>query len=235
MADGLRGARVGILTQAYQTPTTDPEVVAVFDRAVADLRRAGAEVVEAVTIDSLDAWRREQTGSCFPFKHDLNAWLATHRGRTPVATLEDVIRSRKFHPSIEKRLELAQAVTVEPDQNPACASRDRFRAALRRGVLAALDRHRLDALIYPTWSNPPRKIGDLTTPAGDNNQLFSPSTGFPAITVPMGYLRGGILPAGLQFFGRPWQEAVLIRLAYGYEQTTRHRRPPAATPPLENR
>jgi len=235
VADGLRGARVGILTQAYQTPTTDPEVVAVFDRAVADLRRAGAEVVEAVTIDSLDAWRREQTGSCFPFKHDLNAWLASHRGRTPVATLEDVIRSRKFHPSIEKRLELAQAVTVEPDQNPACASRDRFRAALRRGVLAALDRHRLDALIYPTWSNPPRKIGDLTTPAGDNNQLFSPSTGFPAITVPMGYLRGGILPAGLQFLGRPWQETVLIRLAYGYEQTTRHRRPPAATPPLESR
>jgi Asp-tRNA(Asn)/Glu-tRNA(Gln) amidotransferase A subunit family amidase len=235
IADGLRGARIGILTQAYRTATTDPEVIAVFDRAVADLRRAGADVIDGATIDSLDAWRRNQGGSCFPFKHDLNQWLASHHGRTPVATLEEVIRSRKFHPSIESRLERAQAVALAPDQDPACATRDRFRANLRRAVLEVMDRLRLDALIYPTWSNPPRRIGDLNTPAGDNNQLFAPSTGFPAITVPMGYLRGGILPAGLQFFGRPWQESVLFRLAYGYEQATRHRRAPPATPPLVDR
>jgi len=86
--------------------------------------------------------------------------------------------------------------------------------------------------VYPTWSNPPRLIGDLNTPAGDNNQFFSPSTGFPAITVPMGYTRGGTLPAGLQFFGRAWSEPTLLRLAYAYEQATHHRHPPAATPPL---
>ena len=57
-------------------------------------------------------------------------------------------------------------------------------------VLALMDSLQLDALIYPTWSNVPRLIGDLNTPHGDNNQLFSPSTGFPAITVPMGYVRG---------------------------------------------
>ena len=68
-------------------------------------------------------------------------------------------------------------------------------------------------------------IGDLNTPHGDNNQLFSPSTGYPAITVPMGYTRG-VLPAGLQFFGRPWGEETLIRLAYSYEQATRWRREP---------
>jgi Asp-tRNA(Asn)/Glu-tRNA(Gln) amidotransferase A subunit family amidase len=90
----------------------------------------------------------------------------------------------------------------------------------------------LDALIYPTWSNPPRLIGDLNTPGGDNNQFFSPSTGFPAITVPMSFTRAGMLPAGLQFFGRPWEETTLIRLAYAYEQATHHRRPPASTPPL---
>ena len=95
-----------------------------------------------------------------------------------------------------------------------------------------MDGQRLDALIYPTWSNVPRLIGDLNTPHGDNNQLFSPSTGFPAITVPMGYTRGGTLPAGLQFLGRAWSEETLFRLAYGYEQATRHRRPPSSTPPL---
>ena len=60
---------------------------------------------------------------------------------------------------------------------------------------------------------------------GDNNQLFSPSTGYPAITVPMGYTRG-VLPAGLQFFGRPWSEETLVRLAYSYEQGTHWRREP---------
>ncbi|MEK6687307.1 MAG: amidase, partial [Gemmatimonadota bacterium] len=72
----------------------------------------------------------------------------------------------------------------------------------------------------------------LNTPHGDNNQLFSPSTGFPALTVPMGWLHDGTLPAGLQFFGRPWDEATLIRLGYSYEQATRHRRAPATTLPL---
>ena len=89
-----------------------------------------------------------------------------------------------------------------------------------------MDAQQLDALVYPTWSNPPRLIGDLNTPGGDNNQLFAPSTGFPAITVPMGYTRGGTLPAGLQFFGRAWSEPRLLELAYSYEQATHHRRPP---------
>lgn len=228
----LRGARLGILTQAYRTPTTDPEVEAVFARAVADLRRAGADVVENVSLDSLNRWRQTQSGSCNPFKHDLEAWLATHGDRVPVKTLDAIIASRHFHPSIEKRLE-AGAAGDDPATSPGCRSRDTFRETLRSGVTTLMDELRLDALIYPTWSNPPRKIGDLNTPHGDNNQLFSPSTGFPAVTVPMGYTRGGLLPAGLQFFGRPWQERLLFRLAYDYEQATRHRRPPVATPPLQ--
>ena len=70
-----------------------------------------------------------------------------------------------------------------------------------------MDAQKLDAFVYPTWSNPPRLIGDLNTPDGDNSQFFSPTTGFPAIQVPMGYTRGGRLPAGITFFGRAWSEA----------------------------
>ena len=150
----------------------------------------------------------------------------------PVKSVDDILRSRRFHPSIEKRLETAQAVEGTPDENPGCRSRDAFRTALRQAVTSMFDRLRLDAVVYPSWSNPPRLIGDLNTPHGDNNQLFSPSTGFPALTVPMGYLSGGTLPAGLQFFGRAWSEPVLIRLAYAYEQATHHRRPPTTVPPL---
>jgi len=108
---------------------------------------------------------------------------------------------------------------------------ERRRAAVRAVVGRAMDRLRLDALVYPTWSNAPRLIGDLNTPAGDNSQVFAPLTGWPAVQVPMGYTRGA-LPAGLTLFGRAWSEPVLFRLAYGYEQATGHRRPPPSVPPL---
>jgi Asp-tRNA(Asn)/Glu-tRNA(Gln) amidotransferase A subunit family amidase len=91
----------------------------------------------------------------------------------------------------------------------------------------------LDAFVYPTWSNPPRLIGDLNSPDGDNSQVFSPRSGFPAINVPMGYTRSGRLPAGVTFLGRAWDEATLIKLAYGYEQATHHRHPPPTTPRLD--
>jgi Asp-tRNA(Asn)/Glu-tRNA(Gln) amidotransferase A subunit family amidase len=223
---GLAGARIGVLPQAYLTATTDTEVVRVFNRAVAELRRRGATVVDSVVVPELDSLRRAQTGGCNPFKFDLEGFFASRNDSTlPVKTLAELIRSRRFHPSIEVLLTTAQSESLPPDRNPGCAARDRFREAFRAAVLRAMDSNRLDALVYPTWSNPPRLIGDLNTPHGDNNQLFSPSTGFPAITVPMGYTRG-ILPAGLQFFGRPWAEGTLIRLAYSYEQATHWRKAP---------
>ena len=230
--DGLRGARIGVLVQAYNPAAADSGVLAVFRKALEDLRGAGAVILDSVRVDSLDAWRRAQAGSCFPFKYDLNAWLLRQGERVPVKTLQDVIRSRRFHPSIETRLNASQAVDTAPAESGGCRSRDEFRARLRAGVLALMDRERLDALVYPTWSHPPRLIGDLNTPHGDNSQLFSPSTGLPAINVPMGYTREGRLPAGLSLLARPFAEATLFRLAYAYEQATHHRHPPPTTPPL---
>src|SRR5688500_3275725 len=226
--DGLKGARVGVLPQAYLTATTDTEVVRMFGRAVAELRRAGATVGDSGVIPGLDSLRRVG-GGCNPFKCDVERFLAARNDSSlPVRTVAELIRSRRFHPSVEVRLTAAQAESLPPERNPGCGARDRFREALRSAVLRVMDENRLDAFVYPTWSNPPRLIGDLNTPHGDNNQLFSPSTGYPAITVPMGYTRR-VLPAGIQFFGRPWSEETLIRLAYSYEQATRWRREPAVS------
>jgi Asp-tRNA(Asn)/Glu-tRNA(Gln) amidotransferase A subunit family amidase len=83
----------------------------------------------------------------------------------------------------------------------------------------------VDAIVYPTWSNAPRKIGDVTSPAGDNSQVLSPQTGFPAITVPMGFTHGS-LPAGLTFLGRAFSEGELIRYVFDFEQTVKARKEP---------
>jgi len=223
--DGLEGARLGVLHQAYDTPTLDREVDGVFKRSLGELRGAGAEVIDPVEVPGLDELRRTQ-GSCNQFKHDLNRYLAGLGDKAPMHSLDEIVKSRRFHPSIQVRLESAQSSTDVPEESAGCRSRDEFRAKLRAAVLRLMDEQRLDALVYPTWSNLPRLIGDLNTPGGDNNQFFSPSTGFPAITVPMGYTRDDTLPAGLQFFGRPWSESTLLRLAYAYEQATHHRRKP---------
>jgi amidase len=227
--DGLRGARLGILRAAYETRTTDSEVVTIFRRAVEELRRAGAVVIDSIPLDAYTQARSNLPGGCSAFKFELNVYLAEHGTRVPVHTLDEVIASGGFDPSIAGRLRSAQGATAGLD-SPGCAARDANRAKIGAGLAAVMDANRLDAFIYPTWSNPPRVIGELTSPAGDNNQVFSPSTGFPAITVPMGYTRGATLPIGLQFLGRAWDESRLIRLAYSYEQATKYRRPPPIVP-----
>jgi amidase len=231
--NGLRGARIGVLTQAYLTPTTDPEIVAVFGRALADMRTAGAVVMDSALVPELDSLRaaRTRAGACNRFRADIEGWLASTPNRPPIATVDSILKSGLYHPSVQTRLEAARAVTQPPDSIPGCVYFAEFSRSLQRAVHRLMDDQRLDALVYPTWSNPPRLIGDLNTPPGDNSQLFSPVTGWPAVQVPMGYTRGS-LPAGITFLGRGWSEPVLLRLAYAYEQATRHRRPPESVPPL---
>jgi Asp-tRNA(Asn)/Glu-tRNA(Gln) amidotransferase A subunit family amidase len=229
--DGLRGARIGVLRQAYERETTDAEIVQVFTAALDDIRRGGAIIVDPVRVDLEQARRPQGVAQCGGFKYDINRYLASHGDRIPVRSLADVIKSRRFHPTVQRRLEQSQDGPENGPDSAPCQAEATYRQQVRDAVLKAMEAGRVDALVYPTWSNPPRLIGDLNTPHGDNSQFFSPTTGFPSINVPMGYARGA-LPAGITFFGRAWDEATLIRLAYGYEQSTRHRRPPASTPPL---
>lgn len=230
---GLKGVRIGVLHEAYDRPTLDPEIRAIFEAALEDLKRQGAVIVDPAKVEAYAALPNPWAGPpCMGFKYDLNAFLAARAGRIQAADLAAVIKSEKFHPSVAKHLEDAEKTPVNGPDSDACKAEDSYRARLREAVIKTMDDHKLDAFVYPTWSNPPRLIGDLNTPGGDNSQIFSPMTGFPAVNVPMGYSRGGVLPAGMTFFGRAWSEADLIKYAYAYEQATRHRRPPASTPPL---
>ena len=201
-------------------------------KAVEDLRRAGATIVDPARIEGLENIRRAPgVGPCMGFKYDINRYLASHGDKVPVKSLAEIVKSGRFHPTVQRRLEQANDGVENGPETPSCKAEMEYREQVRAAVLKLMDAQKLDAMVYPTWSNPPRLIGDLNTPHGDNSQFFSPTTGFPSIQVPMGYTRG-ILPAGITFFGRAWSEATLIRLAYSYEQATRHRVPPSSTPPL---
>ena len=224
--DGLKGARIGILRQAYERETTSPEVVTVFMKAIEDLKKAGAVIVDPAAVELSDVRRGQGGGACAGFKYDINKYLASLGERVPVKNLEGIIRSRRFHPSVELRLTRAQEGAENGYDTPACKAEAEYREKFRAAVMKTMEAHSLDAFVYPTWSNPPRLIGDLMTPHGDNSQVFSPTTGFPSINVPMGYTVNNTLPIGITFFGRAWDEPRLITLAYGYEQATHHRRAP---------
>ena len=128
-----------MLRQAYERPTTDSGIVRVFTSAIADMRREGAVVVDSAVVPGLDEHLKAFTGSCNQFKFDLEAWLARQGDRAPVHTVAEILASRRFHPTIQPRLEAAQAESLPPARNPGCRSRDEFRAWLRAAVTAMMD------------------------------------------------------------------------------------------------
>lgn len=236
-SDGLKGARIGVLHQAYERANlpVDPDIVRAFDKALADLTAAGAVIVNEARV-ALPA-RAQAAGSCRGFKYDINEYLAARGAKAPAHSLDEIMASpavAAFPPSVKQRAQQAAAAPLGlgPDSD-ACKADAAYRAAFGAAVTTTMDELSLDALIYPTWSMPPQLIGQTSQQqAGDNSQVFSPTPGFPAMTVPMGYTRDNTLPIGVTLLGRAWSEATLIRLAYGYEQATHHRRAPASTPAL---
>jgi Asp-tRNA(Asn)/Glu-tRNA(Gln) amidotransferase A subunit family amidase len=224
--DGLRGARLGVVRQLSNPETADPEIVALFDKALRDMERRGAVLVDPVRIERLDS---KESLWCTPFKSQFEAYLKSLGAAAPVKSLKELVDSEKFHPSIAPRLR--EALEVERSVEEECRAATAASEKLREEVQALFERERLSALVYPSWSNPPRKLGDLTSPHGNNSPRLSPPTGYPAVTVPMGFTKAG-LPAGLQILGKAFSEPTLFAIAYSYEQATLHRRPPSSCPPL---
>ncbi|MBI1764774.1 MAG: amidase [Acidobacteria bacterium] len=227
--DGLKGARLGVFRRYLDTPTTDPQIKKVMTKAIADLKAQGAIIVDPFDLPSYPELTRNI--SCNSFHYDLNNYLASLGEKAKYKTLAAIVAAGLYLPVNETRLK-NYVQTPAPAANP-CQDvyHDPRSIALREAILAAMENDKLDAIIYPTWSNAPRKVGDMQSPAGDNSQILSPQTGFPAITVPMGFTNGS-LPAGITFLGRLFSEPDLIRVAYAYEQATKQRRPPVLFPPL---
>ncbi len=227
-ADGLKGARIGVFRHYTEAETTDPQVKALFDGAVADIEAQGALVVDPFEIPDFEElskglWKER-------FRVEIDAYLAALGDRAQYRNLKEIVDSGLFYPPVENRLRRNLEIDPETVKSSDVYHEPR-NIALREGVLDAMEEHKVDAFIYPTWSNPPRKIGDMESPHGDNSQRIPPGTGLPALTVPMGFTYGN-LPAGLQIVGRLFGEPDIIRIAYAYEQSTGHRQPPSAFPDL---
>jgi Asp-tRNA(Asn)/Glu-tRNA(Gln) amidotransferase A subunit family amidase len=225
--DGLKGVRLGVLRALVDTGSADFEVLGRMDEAIADLREAGAVIVDPFEIPNFDRLKNA-TGFCSRFRWDLQNYLQTRGASAPIQSLDDVMRSGRFLNLNTEAMQWAMGVDGPPDaQDPPCVdvAGDPRRKQFLDAVVAAMDQARVDAIIYPSWSNPPRKIGDSDSPHGNNSPVIAPHTGQPAITVPMGFTQDG-LPLGLQLLARPFDEHKLFQYAYAYEQATRHRKPP---------
>jgi amidase len=171
----------------------------------------------------------------YEFKDGLNKYLAWLGPESPVKSLAEVIAFNEDHAK-EELVHFGQEILMLADlKGP--LDRTEYTAALagsqrqarELGIDAVMAEHQLDALFAPT-GGPAWRIDHAT---GDRSTAPGPSSiaavaGYPHITVPAGYVDG--LPVGVSFFGRAWSEPTLVRLAYAYEQATRHRRPPTFAP-----
>lgn len=227
--DGLKGKRIGVFRALVDHDDADQEILEIFHAAIEDLAAAGATIVDSIEIQDFDEIS-EEIGWCGPFRHDVSQYLQT-LDDPPFVDVNEVIKDQLFAPESKEALDFYAELPldIKPDDwEEACPSWPHHagRNRLLANTISAMNDADLDALIYPTWSNPPAHIDKaIEEYKGDNSQWLVPSAGLPAVTVPMGYWQDK-LPAGLQFAGRPYSEGVLIELAYAYEQKTKHRRPP---------
>ena len=235
-ANGLQGARIGIVREKLfgYSPAADR----LAEAAIGEMKKRGAVIVDPAnipTLGSLDAPELEVL--LYEFKANLNKYLSWLGPGSPVRTLTDVIAFNKTRQVQELKyfgqelLEMADAKGPLTSEAYVKALATIRRQARELGIDAVMAKHKLDALVAPTFGLPwlTDLVGGDVFPGG----ATSPSTvaavaGYPHITVPMGYVRG--VPIGLSFFGRAWSEPTLIKIAYAYEQATKHRRPPTFAP-----
>jgi amidase len=228
-ANGVQGKRIGVLRSFFGTAPINDEVNIIANRAVEDLKKSGATVVELNTPD-LDSGKISSDISVhlYELKPAINAYLAA--GNAPVKSLEEIIASGKFSPNIADNIKKAENLEMDDSYR----LRLQKRSGLQQRVMKIMADERLDAIVFPHQQRLVVPIGETQV---ERNGALGSVTGFPSIVVPGGFSSPtptatlGV-PVGIEFLGRPWSEKLLIEIGYGYEQATKHRRPPAAVPPL---
>ena len=230
---GLRGARIGVLRQSFGF---DARVDGIMEQSLEALRSAGAVLVDPVKIPSAKkVGDPELEVLLHEFKAGLAAYLAT-RTDQPHRTLADLIAfnlanaARELQWCGQELFEMAETKgsLTAPAYRKALAACRRY--ARTEGLDATFAAHRLDAIVAPTGG--PAWVTDLLNGDhfGGGESTLSAVSGYPAITVPAGFVHQ--LPVGLTLMGTSRDEARLLRFAYAFEQATKVRRAPAFVPTL---
>ena len=228
----LKGARLGILRESIgfaAEPDSDDfrKVSEVFDRAVSDLRKAGAEIVDPVVIADLKPLLAKRARSV----RDDDAMFEQYfkGGKAPFETRAAAMASPLFQQVVNSARRRWSAPSSAEQELGYLKARD----TLMINMLKVMADHRLDAIVHKAVEHQPTLIRDGVNPPHVDQKGAPHINTFlmfvPSIVVPAGFTRDN-LPAGITFLGRPYADAKMIQLAYAYEQATQRRRPPSTTP-----
>ena len=224
---GLRGARLGVARKYFGFHDA---VDKLMEDCIAEMKRQGAEIVDPADLPTHGKFDdSELTVLLYELKADLDGYLAK-RGDPQVRTLKDVIEFNERNKDKEMPY-FGQDLFVKAEAKGPLTEKEyvdaleaNHRLSRQEGIDAVMDKFKLDALIAPTAG--PAWITDLVNGdhvAGGSSNAAAVA-GYPDITVPAGFISG--LPVGISFFGRAWSEAVLLKIAYGFEQAKRVRKAP---------
>jgi amidase len=225
--DGLKGARIGVARDYWGKRS---EVDRIMDSALDVMKKAGATLVD-VKFPNLEKFGDAEFELMkFEFKVGLEKYLAG-RG-SQYKNLDDLIKFNNDNAAREMPHFKQEIFEMSAKKGPLTTKEYLDARALCRkltreeGIDAAMDKDSLDAIVAP--SNAPTWMTDWVNGDCGSNYISSSSlaavAGYPSITVPAGFLRE--LPIGISFFGKPYTEHILIRLAYSFEQMTKARRKP---------
>ena len=228
-SDGLQGARIGLLFDFMEQGSgAGSDVSRLIRHAKVDMEKLGATVIELETADIkplLDDGFGGFKLIIMEFSSGLRDYLARHKN-VPVNNVEEIIAGGKFDPDMIPKLGAVK--DADPMDSKEYYQLVTRRNLLREVLLNEMAKNKLDALLYPTSSIKAALIGEEQL---GNNCFLSSNSGLPAISVPAGFTEDGV-PVGLELLARAWDEPLLLKLAYAYEQGTLHRRPPTSTPSL---
>jgi amidase len=232
---GLKGVRLGVLRESIglnaEPDSEDFEKVsAVFDKAVADLRAAGAEIVDPIAIPKIKELLAKRSGG----PGDTDESFKNYFGRSanpPFKTPEEVIAAPEFAKVVKRSQDRFKRRPDATKHYESLKAQDQ----LMTNFLKVMADHNLDAIIHKAVEHQPTLIKDgIAPPFVDQKGAPHLNTFLvyvPTIVVPAGFTSDN-LPAGLCFIGRPYDDSNLIKFAYAYEQATHHRRPPSTTTAL---
>jgi amidase len=227
-ADGLRGARIGVLRKAFGF---NPAVDKLMEAALEVMKKQGATLVDPVEIETSGKFgETEFLGFMYELKADLNAYLAWLGPNAPVKTLKDIIEFNEKNAAKEMPYFGQENFLKAEEKGPLTtqeyvdAIAKNHELAGKQGIDATMDKHKLDAIVAPTGG--PAWLTDIVNgdSFGGGSSEFAAVAGYPNVNVTAGFSYG--LPVGISFFGRAWSEPVLIKLAYGFEQATKFRKAP---------